>query len=60
MNGRALERRPLGTAWEEIRFHVPAVLQVPGENWICLRFDRGAPGPDGPGVAATVSLLNLP
>ena len=60
MNGVTLGVAPLGSGWEVLRFQAPGRYLVPGENRLCLAFQRGLPTDSGRGVAAAVARVQLP
>jgi len=60
LNGTAVGAAPLGPGWQVLRFEAPARFLVPGENRLCLAFQRALPSDSGPGVAAAVALVQLP
>jgi len=60
LNDVVLGAAPLGSEWEVLHFDAPARYFVPGENRLCLRFDRALPGDWGRHVAAAVARVQLP
>jgi hypothetical protein len=58
MNGHKLAEVEVGPKWADIPVAVAAGNQLPGENFLCLRFTRKVAS-DG-GVSAAVSRIQLP
>jgi hypothetical protein len=59
-NGAAAGRADLGHEFADHAFLVPAAALRAGENLLCLRFDRAAPGEAEGGAAAAVTRIQLP
>jgi hypothetical protein len=58
-NGQKVASAPVPVEWTEIPFVVASRFLVPGENVLCLRFEKVEPGEADESVAAAVAQVRL-